>query len=230
MTKTKIQKKYFKMENEEEEDKDTLKEDKDTLKEDKDTLKEHTLKEHTLMKDTLSKDLLNPIVEKQMSKNQMKKLAKKLKREADLPIWREFKRNQQKEKRRIKREQKEAKESEIDADKDNATIADKDTLTKTDNSNKSSTMTYKQVKKRSEEIEQKYNVAIDMSFDDLMKQEEVSALARQIGRCYAANRRAFQPFKLFLTSFSGSSKSKFELSYRDMPKWQVNNKALVNIR
>ncbi|XP_020298357.1 tRNA methyltransferase 10 homolog A isoform X2 [Pseudomyrmex gracilis] len=56
----------------------------------------------------------------------------------------------------------------------------------------------------------KLTVTIDLSFDELMLDRDISKVVKQILRCYTLNRRASAPMQFSLTSFTGKSRTVME--------------------
>ncbi|XP_072898517.1 tRNA methyltransferase 10 homolog A [Hemitrygon akajei] len=63
-------------------------------------------------------------------------------------------------------------------------------------------------------------VALDCSFDSLMVLKDVKKLHNQIQRCYAENRRATHPVKMFLTSHSGQLKKNMDENDKGWVNWK----------
>ncbi|CDW58660.1 zinc phosphodiesterase ELAC protein 2 [Trichuris trichiura] len=53
-------------------------------------------------------------------------------------------------------------------------------------------------------------VAVDMSFDSLMSERDQQKAIRQLGHCYAVNRRAANPIQMYIVNFCGSSRILFD--------------------
>lgn len=66
------------------------------------------------------------------------------------------------------------------------------------------------------------SVAIDCSFDHLMNDLEVRKVAKQIQRCYAANRRSSSPFQFHLCGFKSKTKSWFDEKVQGYSNWDVH--------
>ncbi|KND01750.1 tRNA (guanine(9)-N(1))-methyltransferase [Spizellomyces punctatus DAOM BR117] len=62
-------------------------------------------------------------------------------------------------------------------------------------------------------------IAIDLSFEDKMIKKEIDSTARQIARCYAANKASTKPVHLAFTSFTGQVKQALSIKYRDFERW-----------
>ncbi|XP_078425518.1 tRNA methyltransferase 10 homolog A-like isoform X2 [Cetorhinus maximus] len=71
-------------------------------------------------------------------------------------------------------------------------------------------------------------VALDCSFDSLMVLKDVKKLHKQIQRCYAENRKAAHPVKMYLTSHSGQLKKNMDENDKGWVNWKglTYNKAL----
>ena len=65
-------------------------------------------------------------------------------------------------------------------------------------------------------------VAIDLSFDDLMREHDVKKLVKQVQRCYAVNRRAEHPLQLYLTSFGGQSQETLDDTGGHYRSWDIH--------
>ena len=89
----------------------------------------------------------------------------------------------------------------------------------------------KQIKLMSSEDALPLRVAIDLSFDNLMNERDMTKLVKQLQRSYAINRRADRPLQLYLTSFGGESEAKLAATGQGYKNWDVNLKSqdLVDI-
>lgn len=67
----------------------------------------------------------------------------------------------------------------------------------------------------------KLGICIDMSFSDLMMDNDLHKCIKQLSRCYSANRRFENPVQLYITSFPGKSKEVIE-KYDGWQNWDVN--------
>ncbi|XP_078425478.1 tRNA methyltransferase 10 homolog A-like isoform X1 [Cetorhinus maximus] len=63
-------------------------------------------------------------------------------------------------------------------------------------------------------------VALDCSFDSLMVLKDVKKLHKQIQRCYAENRKAAHPVKMYLTSHSGQLKKNMDENDKGWVNWK----------
>ncbi|XP_078068151.1 tRNA methyltransferase 10 homolog A [Mustelus asterias] len=63
-------------------------------------------------------------------------------------------------------------------------------------------------------------VALDCSFDSLMVLKDVKKLHKQIQRCYAENRKAAHPVKMYLTSHSGQLKTNMDENDKGWVNWK----------
>lgn len=111
-----------------------------------------------------------------ISKNQRKKLVRRI----EWLMHRSERRAQQKEKQKRKKEA--AKESDTHIDKKRSKLT------------------------RMEESRCKIKVAIDVSLDSHMTEKERAKSLKQLQRCYSLNRRAEAPVQLYLTGMEGSFK------------------------
>ncbi|XP_051866243.1 tRNA methyltransferase 10 homolog A-like [Pristis pectinata] len=66
-------------------------------------------------------------------------------------------------------------------------------------------------------------VALDCSFDSLMVLKDVKKLHNQIQRCYAENRKATHPVKMYLTSHSGQLKKNMDDNDKGWVNWKGIN-------
>lgn len=65
-------------------------------------------------------------------------------------------------------------------------------------------------------------VAIDCNFNDLMNDDDIKKLRKQIHRCYSVNRSSQNPTQLYVTSFSGKLKQEFEKNSEGYQNWDIN--------
>ena len=72
-----------------------------------------------------------------------------------------------------------------------------------------------------DQLPNKYHLLIEAGFDELMTEKEITSLAAQIVRCYAANRRVLQPFTFTISSFGGKLEEKFKQSHPDYQKFDI---------
>ena len=68
----------------------------------------------------------------------------------------------------------------------------------------------------------KLRIAIDCSFEDLMNDSDISHLCKQLGYCYAKNRRMESPLQLYFTSCINKTKNIMERS--GLTNWDVHLK------
>ncbi|XP_044588331.1 tRNA methyltransferase 10 homolog A isoform X1 [Cotesia glomerata] len=66
----------------------------------------------------------------------------------------------------------------------------------------------------------KLTITIDMGFDELMIEKDISKLTKQILRCYTLNRRAPAPVQFSLTNFNNKSKEQME-KHNGYEHWDV---------
>ncbi|GIY85937.1 tRNA methyltransferase 10 homolog A [Caerostris darwini] len=139
----------------------------------------------------------NPSSETVMSKNKLKKLAKR-------QHWLEMK-EQRRAKEKLKRKQKiqQAKESGRDLGPSRKLLK----------SLKMSDSTCK------------LKICFDLSMADEMTHEEFSKTFKQMHRCYSINRRAPAPLQLYMTGYSDSTKQKM-LTRSGCFNWDVNFNSL----
>jgi len=74
------------------------------------------------------------------------------------------------------------------------------------------------------QAEPKGQVLIDLAYDSLMTEKEISSLASQVCRCYSINRRGCQPFNLAVAGLGDDCRLRAELSraYPEYKRWTVN--------
>lgn len=72
------------------------------------------------------------------------------------------------------------------------------------------------------ESSNKVTVAIDCNFNDLMNDDDIRKLRKQIHRCYSVNRSSTNPVQLYITSFSGKLKEEFEKNNEGFKNWDIN--------
>ncbi|KAJ9075504.1 tRNA methyltransferase 10, variant 2 [Entomophthora muscae] len=63
-------------------------------------------------------------------------------------------------------------------------------------------------------------VVLDMSFDALMNDKELSSVGRQIQHCYSDNRRAKHPVGIHVTSHTEKIKEWFDTKAKESVNWQ----------
>ena len=78
----------------------------------------------------------------------------------------------------------------------------------------------KKVKMR--ESSNKVIVVIDCNFNDLMNDDDMKKLRKQIHRCYSVNRSSSNPVQLYISSFSGKLKQEFERNCDGFQNWDIN--------
>ncbi|GAB6028459.1 hypothetical protein CHUAL_002619 [Chamberlinius hualienensis] len=66
-------------------------------------------------------------------------------------------------------------------------------------------------------------VAIDIGFDNLMTDRDISKTCKQIQRCYALNRRSKSPLQLYITSCNGKTKDKL-FATQGTEHWDIHFK------
>ncbi|PNF25276.1 tRNA methyltransferase 10-like protein A [Cryptotermes secundus] len=64
-------------------------------------------------------------------------------------------------------------------------------------------------------------IAVDLSFDDIMNDKEISKCIKQLLRCYSLNRRAKDPVQFYITNFGGKCKKEME-KHTGYMNWDVN--------
>ncbi|PIK41989.1 putative tRNA methyltransferase 10-like A isoform X1 [Apostichopus japonicus] len=137
-------------------------------------------------------------VDKPVSKRQMKRMARHQKWLDLKPLRRQKQKEKMKDKKRKQKEERER----LGIDED-------------------SIRGPKLIKMSDPEASQ-VSIAIDCGFDHLMNDMEVRKVAKQIQRCYAANRRSPSPFQLHLCSFQNKTKSWFDGSIQGYSNWDVH--------
>ncbi|CAG8545608.1 10908_t:CDS:2 [Paraglomus brasilianum] len=64
------------------------------------------------------------------------------------------------------------------------------------------------------------SLVIDLSFDELMTDKEITDLSNQMNRSYGANRSSWRPVRLYFTSFGGRIKERFMSKVKDWERWK----------
>ncbi|XP_019620000.1 PREDICTED: tRNA methyltransferase 10 homolog A-like isoform X1 [Branchiostoma belcheri] len=64
-------------------------------------------------------------------------------------------------------------------------------------------------------------IAVDLSFDDLMMEQDIKKLMKQIERCYAVNKRAPVPVQMHLSSVGGRCRHRMETAIAGWKGWKV---------
>ncbi|CAH1246145.1 TRMT10A [Branchiostoma lanceolatum] len=64
-------------------------------------------------------------------------------------------------------------------------------------------------------------IAVDLSFDDLMMEQDIKKLMKQIERCYAVNKRAPVPVQMHLSSLGGRCRHRMETAIAGWQGWKV---------
>ncbi|CAG8553927.1 8322_t:CDS:2 [Funneliformis mosseae] len=75
-------------------------------------------------------------------------------------------------------------------------------------------------KPKVEPIPSDIKVVIDLSFDELMTDVEISSLTSQLSRCYSANRSATRPVNLYFTSCGGRVQERFNTKLQNYVNWK----------
>ncbi|CAI2173345.1 15467_t:CDS:2 [Funneliformis geosporum] len=75
-------------------------------------------------------------------------------------------------------------------------------------------------KPKVESIPSDMKVVIDLSFDELMNDVEISSLTSQLSRCYSANRSATRPVNLYFTSCGGRVQERFNTKLQNYVNWK----------
>lgn len=133
-----------------------------------------------------------------LSKSQLKRQRKKQKWLERRPEKRRLEREKKKERRRIQKE----------LQKDGHAIA----------------KPYKV--KQMCESQNKFRIVIDMDFEDLMTDNELSKSCQQVARIYSANRHSENPCQLYVTSLKGKVRDKFLKTNTGCEKWDINRSEL----
>ncbi|KAI8521393.1 tRNA methyltransferase 10 [Branchiostoma belcheri] len=63
-------------------------------------------------------------------------------------------------------------------------------------------------------------IAVDLSFDDLMMEQDIKKLMKQIERCYAVNKRAPVPVQMHLSSVGGRCRHRMETAIAGWKGWK----------
>lgn len=72
----------------------------------------------------------------------------------------------------------------------------------------------------------RFKVVIDMDFESYMTDNEISKSVQQVGRIYAANRHAENPFQLYVTSLKGKIRDRFSITNKGFENWDINHSEL----
>ncbi|XP_035671091.1 tRNA methyltransferase 10 homolog A-like [Branchiostoma floridae] len=64
-------------------------------------------------------------------------------------------------------------------------------------------------------------ISVDLSFDDLMMEQDIKKLMKQIERCYAVNKRAPVPVQMHLSSLGGRCRHRMETAIAGWQGWKV---------
>ncbi|GBC06404.1 hypothetical protein RclHR1_06800008 [Rhizophagus clarus] len=75
-------------------------------------------------------------------------------------------------------------------------------------------------KTKVEQIPSDMKVVIDLSFDELMTDAEITSLTLQLSRCYSANRSATRPVNLYFTSYGGRVQERFNTKLQNHINWK----------
>lgn len=138
--------------------------------------------------------------EQPLTKRQRKKLLKQQKYEE----IKKMRKEKRKQKKQLKREQR-----ELEGDKDAQPINDQPVI-------KYRTMDSPDALP--------LKIAIDLSFDDLMSDKDISKLTKQLQRCYSLNRRSQHPLQLYFTSFGDKCKKRLDELQGHYVSWDVHIK------
>lgn len=136
--------------------------------------------------------------EVQMSKSQMKKLARRQRMLEKRP-----------ERRKQEKERKKQRRKEL------ARLAEEEGL------DKSSLLNVRKTKSMSES-DNKFKVVIDMDFESYMTDDEIGKAAKQVGRIYSINRHSDRPCQLYLTSLRGRISERFSITNAGFKNWDMN--------
>lgn len=139
--------------------------------------------------------------EQPLTKRQRKKLLKQQKYEE----IKKMRKEKRKQKRQLKREQR-----ELEGDKNPQPTNDQPVI-KYRTMNSPDALPLK--------------VAIDLSFDDLMSDKDISKLTKQLQRCYSLNRRSQHPLQLYFTSFGDKCKKRLDELQGHYVSWDVHIKS-----
>ena len=136
--------------------------------------------------------------DKPISKNQIKKLARRQKMLEG-----------RKERRRIEKEKKKRKRME---------------LRKMREENQGDQQVEPLVKRihTMAESDNRFRIVIDMDFEEYMTDDEIGKSAKQVGRIYSLNRHSPRPCQLYLSSLKGRIKDRFSITNAGYQNWDVN--------
>jgi len=135
--------------------------------------------------------------EKPLSKNQLKKLRKKAEQEATREQYLAKKREKRKEYRARNKEALKRKLGEAEAAGDAELKAQ---LLAASNLRK---VRRRRLSDTESKLEGAPRVAIDLQFEELMKDKEVNSLVKQLHYCYSINNRLEKPIRIAYTSLTG---------------------------
>ncbi|CAG8573998.1 22326_t:CDS:2, partial [Racocetra persica] len=75
-------------------------------------------------------------------------------------------------------------------------------------------------KQKPKQIATNMRVVIDLSFDSLMTDMEITSVSSQLTRCYAANRSTSRPVNLFFTSYGQRIQNRFDTKIQSHTNWK----------
>ncbi|CAG8593811.1 940_t:CDS:2 [Cetraspora pellucida] len=75
-------------------------------------------------------------------------------------------------------------------------------------------------KPKPKQIASNIRVVIDLSFDSLMTDMEITSVSSQLTRCYAANRSTSRPVNLFFTSYGQRIQNRFDTKIQSHINWK----------
>lgn len=138
-----------------------------------------------------------PQDERPMSKNQLKKLARR-QRILDL----------RPQKRKLEKERRRQRRQELAKLRDND-----DEIAPLDTQPRRTLM---------RDSENKFRVVIDMDFEDFMTDAEIAKAAKQVSRVYAINRHSKRPCQLYVSSLKGKIRDRFAITCTGYSSWDAN--------
>ncbi|CAG8700022.1 14210_t:CDS:2 [Dentiscutata erythropus] len=75
-------------------------------------------------------------------------------------------------------------------------------------------------KSKPNQIASDMRVVIDLSFDSMMADTEITSVSSQLTRCYSANRSTSRPVNLFFTSYGQRIQNRFETKIQSHINWK----------
>ncbi|PVU87537.1 hypothetical protein BB559_005996 [Furculomyces boomerangus] len=79
-------------------------------------------------------------------------------------------------------------------------------------------------KRKTELLEQQknsgINIVLDMSYDELMVEHEITSIGSQVMRCYSANKNSLCPVNLYITKLEGKTKKRFDERISEHLNWK----------